>query len=331
MAGKTYSKTKLQGLAAIATALHADLKLAGLTPVLPATGQNFTPVAGVGKFVLDSAPAVNPLHATQPWRLLLDLSSSTATPGTGTIKICIANPQQIDNTGNVSRFPGANDASGLNVMGHLGTAYTRAQGIAGDCFLTRNQQNKVYDNGTTYSYLLVASTKGIALCLWEDASDASPSNSWFVVQTPVDKSSGEPLVTDNAPIFCVYSCDSQEAQKFVVSESDVFRPTRSASAEVDSVNSAAIINGQEQVAIAKGNKYLVTFPNRLNTDRYAYTEELDMIAYTSADVIAEESEIPVTVYGEGSPRVYRALKANGANNTRMRLLFLVDGGGVPVA
>ncbi|MNY64346.1 hypothetical protein D3C86_2014390 [compost metagenome] len=56
-----------------------------------------------------------------------------------------------------------------------------------------------------------------------------------------------------------------------------------------------------------------------------------MIAYTSADVIAEESEIPVTVYNEGTPRIYRALKANGDNNTKMRLLFLIDGGGVPAA
>jgi len=73
----------------------------------------------------------------------------------------------------------------------------------------------------------------------------------------------------------------------------------------------------------------VTFPNRLNTDRYAYTEELDQFAYTSADVIGEESEISVTVYGEATPRVYRAMKANGADNVGMRLLMLVEGGGVP--
>ena len=84
-------------------------------------------------------------------------------------------------------------------------------------------------------------------------------------------------------------------------------------------------------AIARGNKYLVTFPNRLNTDRYVYTEELDQFAYTSADVIGEGSEVAVTVYGEGTPRVYRALKANGPLNTGMRLLMLVEGGGVPVA
>jgi hypothetical protein len=254
-----------------------------------------------------------------------------ASAGKGAIRVAVANPQQISATGVVTSFPGASDITGTRVMGQLGSAWTPNSGVLGGTFVTRNVLNTNYDIGTTYSYLLIASDHGIAFKVWEDGSDAKPSNSWFLVQSPVDKLTGDPLLTDNSPIFCVYSCDSQEIKKFVVSEADVARPSPSVSAEVDTLNSAAIINGQEQVSIAKGNKYLVTFPNRLNTDRYAYTEELDMIAYTSADVIAEESEIPVTVYSEGAPRVYRALKANRANNSGMRLLFLVDGGGLPTA
>lgn len=334
MAGKVYTKSKLQGLAAIASALFVDFKAIGLTQVLPASAGQFTPTAGAGKFVFDSSAGVNPMNTTQPWRLLLEVASTTATPGVGTLKIAVANPQQIDNLGATTQFPGSNSGqnNGDRVMGQMGAAWNRVSGSSlGDVFITRNLANVAYDVGTTYSYYMVATDRGIALQVWEDASDASPSNSWFVIQSPVDKSSGVSLKDSNSPIFCVYSCDSQEAQKFVINESDVFRPTKSVSAEVDTVNSAAILNGKDQVAIAKGNKYLITFPNRLNTDRYAYTEELDMFAYTSADVIAEESEIPVTVYGESTPRIYRALKANGANNTKMRLLFLIQGGGVPVA
>lgn len=334
MAGKVYTKSKLQGLTAIASALFVDFKAIGLTQVLPAAAGQFTPTAGVGKFVFDSSPTVNPMNTTQPWRLLLEVASSTVAPGVGTLKIAVANPQQIDSNGATTNFPGSSSGNtiGDRVMGQLGAAWNRPTGAAlGDVFITRNLPNLSYDIGTTYSYCMVATERGLALQVWEDASDASPSNSWFVIQSPVDKSTGVALKTDNSPIFCVYSCDSQEAQKFVISESDVFRPTKSVSAEVDTVNSAAILNGKDQVAIAKGNKYLITFPNRLNTDRYAYTEELDMFAYTSADVIAEESEIPVTVYGESTPRIYRALKANGANNTKMRLLFLVQGGGVSAA
>jgi len=334
MAGKVYTKSKLQGLGAVALALFTDLKAVGLTQILPASSTPFALTAGSGKFVFDSHAAINPMNATQPWRLLVDVASTTQNPGTGTLKIAVANPQQIPADGSTTQFPGNNTGQqyGDRVMGQLGNAWSKTQGQAlGDVFITRNLLNVVYDAGTTYSYYMVATDRGLALQVWEDASDVSPSNSWFLIQAPVDKSTGAVLKTDNSPIFCVYSCDSQEAQKFVVSESDVFRPTKSVSAEIDTVNSAAILNGKDQVAIAKGNKYLITFPNRLNTDRYAYTEELDMIAYTSADVIAEESEIPVTVYNEQTPRLYRALKANGANNTKMRLLFLIDGGGVPAA
>lgn len=330
MPGKIYKKTQLQGLQAFATALFADLKLAGLAQVLPATGQNFTPVSGVGKFVMDSSATVNPKHATQPWRLLLDLDA--ASPAAGRIRIAVANPQQISNAGATSSFPGGVDATGARVMGQLGTAWDRAsQGQLGDAFITRNITGQTYDNGTTLSYLLVATPRGISLFVWEDASDAAPRYSFFCIQLPVNKDTGAVINDQNTPIFCVYECDTQGPNKFVISEADVFRPTLSAPADTDTVNSAAIMNSQEQVAIARGNKYLVTFPNRLNTQRYAYTEELDMIAYTSADVIGEESEIPVTVYGEGTPRVYRAMKANGPNNTKMRLLMLVEGGSVPAA
>lgn len=330
MPGMIYKKTKLQGLQAFASALFADLKLAGLTQVLPATGQPFAPVSGVGKFVMDSAPAVNPVNATQPWRILVDLDA--ALPTAGRIRIAVANPQQISNAGVTTSFPGGVDTSGARVMGQLGAAWNRSTGAApGDAFITRNIAGQTYDEGTTLSYLLVATPRGISLFVWEDASDVAPRYSFFTIQLPVNKDTGVVINDQNTPIFCVYESDTAGPQKFVVSESDVFRPTPSVAADSDTVNSAAILNSQEQIAIARGNKYLVTFPNRLNTQRYAYTEELDMIAYTSADVIGEESEIPVRVYGEGSDRIYRAMKANGPNNTKMRLLMLVEGGGVPTA
>jgi hypothetical protein len=65
-------------------------------------------------------------------------------------------------------------------------------------------------------------------------------------------------------------------------------------------------------------------PNRLNTQRYAYTDELDLIGYTSADVISQDSDVPVTVYGESSPRKYKAMKTSGPNNTGFRILVLTE-------
>ena len=331
MAGKLIKRTKIQGLANLTTSLFADFKECGLTQVTPATGQNFTPTAGAGKFVMDSSATVNPLHATQPWRMVVEVTGASA--GQGYIRVAIANPQQIDNSGVVSSYPGAPDPNGLRVMGQLGKAYNTPQSALknGDVFINRNQVGYTYDNGTTISYIMTATTRGIGLFVWEEGSDDKPKFSWFFIQSPVDKDTGEALLTDNSPIFCVFSCDNTSPMKYIVSESDVFRPSAQKPADTDSVNSSAILNSFEQVAIAKGNKYLITFPNRLNTDRYAYTEELDLFAYTSADVIADESEIPITVYGEATPRIYRAMKSNGENNTGMRIMMLVSGGGIDAA
>jgi hypothetical protein len=90
-----------------------------------------------------------------------------------------------------------------------------------------------------------------------------------------------------------------------------------------------IINSQPQVVIAENNRYIVVFPNGLNTPRYMYTEELDMVAYTSADVISHYSDISMTVYNEATPRVYKAMQSNGLNNTGMRILMIRKGAGIP--
>lgn len=95
-----------------------------------------------------------------------------------------------------------------------------------------------------------------------------------------------------------------------------------------SVDYAAVINGRQQVAITENNKYVLTFPNGFNTARYAYTHECDLVAYTSSDVISADTEVSITVYGESTPRVYKALQANGPNNTGMRILVLKSGGGI---
>lgn len=331
MPGFMIKRTRIQGMVALATSIFTDLKAAGLTQVLPSGTSPFAPVSGAGKFVMDSSASVNPLHATQPWRLVFELTgaSGTGQSAAGQIKIAIANPQQIDAAGNVSTFPGAADATGQRVMGQLGKGYNKgASSLIGDIFMNRSLTNAVYDLGSTMSYILISNARGLGLYIWDEGSDSAPKYSYFFVQSPVDKATGAPLLTDNSPIFVVYSCDTQSPVKFILNEADVFRPSINQPADRDEPNSSAILNSNEQVAIAKGNKYLITFPNRLNTERYAYTEELDLFAYTSADVIAEDSEIAVRVYGEATDRIYRAMKASKPDNAGMRIMMLVSGGGI---
>jgi hypothetical protein len=90
----------------------------------------------------------------------------------------------------------------------------------------------------------------------------------------------------------------------------------------------AVMNTRQQVSIAENNKYVITFPSGLSTSRFAYTHEADMIAYTSADVVATGAEITITVYGEATPRTYIAGPSSGHNNTGVRMLILKSEGGV---
>lgn len=105
-------------------------------------------------------------------------------------------------------------------------------------------------------------------------------------------------------------------------------PMMGADAVRNNVDYAAVMSGVQQVCITEGNKYIVTFPNGFNTARHGYTHEMDLIAYTSADVVSQSTEIDLTVYGENENRKYVAMSSNGPNNTGMRLLMLAQGGGV---
>lgn len=326
---KFFQRGGLTSLGAILTAMHEDLKAAGFTSLLPAGVAPLTLTAGKGLFVMDSSAVCNPLHATQPWRIRVEVTLNDS------MSVVIASPKQITETGVVFNFPSLteNDQRPA-VMGHLGELFVPDMKKAGNVFISRGTTDTHGDSylnntGITYGYTLSVAKHGVAFCVWENSTEALPVFSTFCVQVPVNKDTGVPLADMKSPIFVVYNCDNTPFKKFVISESDVTTPTKSVLAGKDSVNSAAILNEEEQVAVKLDNKYLVTFPNRVNTERFAYSEELDLIAYTSADVIGEDTVLPITVYGEAEPRLYRALKATGPNNTKMRLLVLQQGAGIP--
>lgn len=109
--------------------------------------------------------------------------------------------------------------------------------------------------------------------------------------------------------------------KFVVCEEDVYRPTLPTLADMPQPDSNPIINSFQMVSVSEENKYVITIPKGLNTPRYAYTHELDLIAYTSADVVGMLTNVELPVY-EGN-QTYRALIANRLKNTGMRILYRV--------
>lgn len=313
------------GLDAAARSIMTDLLANGFTEVANQTIADTTANAA-----FQAGLTVDPLSASQPWRIRI------ATTGglTGKIDINIATPLQIKNDGSVVSYDSATTA------GLLYRTTAAESWATGSTF---------FPSGSTLesnplSYVLSVSPRGIACCLWVEGQDNSGKKfSWFVVQRPVDNTTGAVLNTGKCPVFVAYSTRSGNAAtdfnyadasleldtyKFVVRESDVNVPTVRKSAVVATEDSAPIINPLQQVSIVEGNEYVVTFLNNLNTQRHFYKHELDMIGYLSADVISTGTDAPVTVYGESQARTYMALPANGVNNTGMRVVILKSGGGI---
>jgi len=93
-------------------------------------------------------------------------------------------------------------------------------------------------------------------------------------------------------------------------------------ADAHSPDNHAIFNSNQQVALTEDKTYLLSFPHNLTTPRFRYTEELDMIGTTSADVVMSGQDIQFQTYGEWGPRSYRALPPSGALNTGLRLAVM---------
>lgn len=186
------------------------------------------------------------------------------------------------------------------------------------------------------SYRFVASPHGISLQVWVESYDSSGEKfAWFLVQRMIDPA-GEPVITGKAPLFCLFSNKGYEdtggqpdplsIQKFVVRESDVNSPTIPVTALEDTADSSRIINGAQQVSIREGNTIVMFFPNDLNTQRYKYPYQLDMIGAISSDVLSQSSELSIPVFNEDTPRRYRGMNADREFNRGVRILFWVGGG-----
>lgn len=313
--------------------LMSDLgQTGGMTKIHPSSAiTGDTTVA-----VFESNAAMDPLaDQNQKWRLRVEVAA-------GTVRINVGTVLQIpsDGTG-VAVFK--QDMTSGHLTGLRGSNYTSQSAFP---FLDQSYfyPNQDQEPGSApLSYRLSVGSHGVAFCAWKNAyDDAGDMFAWFVIQRPVDPATGDVLIDYYSPVFCVYSTGGggaatngsiteQGIKKFVVREGDVYAPTESVSAVVPSEDSNAIINPMRQVSISVDNKYMVTFPSGLNTQRRAYKHELDMIAYTSSDVIAQDSDVNVTVFGEVEPRTYKAMQANGKYNTGMRILMLTKGAGVDPA
>lgn len=225
-----------------------------------------------------------------------------------------------------------------------------------------NRSARVATNPEVYplNYSLALTNRGMFFGIWEgtwstiqkskakSTSDKDNYFNWFLCQRPVNRYTGQVLTVGRTPVFCVNSV-GYKYWKFVVREEDVLHPSvgdpdNSYSKYVTQSNGASIIttvqspyrvpadahtqdsfgilNTTNQIALTEDSKYLVSFLHNLTTPRFRYSEELDMIGQTSADVCMAGNDVSITAYGESGPRIYRALPANNPYNSGLRICVL---------
>lgn len=322
---------------AISLAIVNDLIANGFKVIAPTPWANPV-VPEKWSVTLEATGDVDPLNQTatvnkQPWRLRMEVFDAY------TSSLVVGSQLSLPDTGAQSWLVNGNDTAGP--LGVIGGKYTQGTGVNRSPLATDlkqgflNRKSRVMagtvDLSASYpmSYYMCITPRGVFIDIWEDLTTdtlATP-HSWLLVQRPVDRKTGGIITTGKAPVFALCSVGGV-INKLVVRESDVLRPSESYDATLDTTNSAAVINAVEQVAISENNQYVVSFPARLNTPRYAYTYELDMIGYTSADVVAENTYLPLRVYGETTDRRFVAMHANKPNNAGMRIVALNQGGGI---
>jgi hypothetical protein len=121
--------------------------------------------------------------------------------------------------------------------------------------------------------------------------------------------------------------------RYVVREYDKLKPWDvHKSATRHETDSNAIINSMEQLAITDDNRFVITFPTGLTTQSFMYPgEEIDLICFSSADVISEGSTVPMVSYARGSEledvdkRRYYGLRSTLPNGNGMRVCILISG------
>jgi len=161
-------------------------------------------------------------------------------------------------------------------------------------------------------------------------------------------------LTGKLPVFCFYRIYRPQdtfytdatgklpvcvLNKFIVRESDITRQSTTADASLSSADNFANVpncgsinltatpvyqQSSSIVSLLEDGSYNVNLVSGLNTSRFSYPKnELDLIGFTSADVVSTGQTISFTAYGETSARQYFTLVSTGANNTGIRFFIRV--------
>lgn len=300
----------------------------------------------------------------QPWRLALQVQKNVPRPAAGSqiLNVYAATDLQLTDDVTISKVYDSTgvhvDWAGL--MGDRWTAPASGKPDTNNVsqgFYNREKRVSASPENYPLNYSLTITNRGVFVGMWEgnwstmQKSAVSINNdnffNWFLIQRAVNRSTGKIVTTGRCPVFCINGV-GYKYWKFIVREEDVMHPTVGPNdsayrrydpvtktittvstpyrtpADYHTIDNFALLNTTNQISLTEDSKYLVSFINNLTTPRFRYSDELDMIGQTSADVVGQGVELAINAYGQSLPRYYRALPANNKFNTGLRICVLKD-------
>lgn len=278
--------------------------------------------------------------------------------------IYVATPVQLQDNGNIANIwnmTGTQIIDRAGILGNLPTGKNASPDTTKPDEGFINRELRVAADPEVYpmNYQLTMTNRGIFFGVWEGTwstlqksksrsqTDKDSYFNWFLVQRPVNRYTGQTLTAGRCPVFCI-NCVGYKYWQFVVRESDVLHPQQGdpenfrdeiqsgtynitktqtpyrVPADAHTQDAFAVLNTTNQIAITEDSKYLISFLHNLASPRFRYSEELDMLGQTSADICMAGNQISINTYNESGPRLYHALPANGPYNTGLRVAALKD-------
>jgi hypothetical protein len=309
------------------------------------------------KVILETTSAVsNIFHTSQAWRICFEIISNPwplrnypPLGGPFLLACHVGTANNLKDDGTVSRSQALTLQGNYATMfknepfGNIGGQWNNtgdgeidldaapAYSDKAQCFYNRFLiENNNMGGYRPLSYRTSITSRGLFIGIWDSLTQETGTGfNWLLVQRSVDSTTGAirgttpSTIESKCPVFCVNSTNNQ-IYKFIAREADVPAPSTRIENKLDAEDSAAPLNTFNQVSFNEDGNYVISLLNNLTTPRFKYPDELDMVGTISADVIGASQKIDITVYGEAQPRKYVALQANGANNTGMRLMVLVE-------
>lgn len=325
MAIQRVNATKLVGLEAMTRDLVGKMITAGfsLVAVDGKAGTTVTPTAK--SFYLLAAATVDPLYQNQKWGIILSADNTAKT-----LSVNVLPDNQVNSTDYTAAKRSATEEVGRMAKGGLLANFFID--LVNDWKMDAAADMSAYP--LTYDF--ITTDHGIALHINAEGFDnKGTAFSWFVVQRGVQ--TGDTTPGDHSPLFAIFSCGGglagdpdtikpEAALRYTVIEDGIYSATVPVSAVQPTPDSAPIINPLQQVMIAEGNRAIVLFPQMINTQRYVYFATLDMLGYTSADVLSAGSEVELNPLKAANKTKYLGMNANGKDNRGMRLMLPIGTG-----